>query len=128
MEGLQFQRHLVNPRAALLDRDGVVELRVEGQHVQLHLHAIDHLHRINHVLNELGVRGTGRMHTHHDLRLLGFLLVGALGLHQLAIGVDGFLAHLVGLDDGSRQQLIQARGKALSASRVAVPPKGHRSA
>ena len=119
MESFQLQRLLVYPRAAFLHRHGIVQLRVEGQHVQLHLFAIDHLYGVHHILYELGVRRTGWMYPHHHLRLRGLLLVGTLRLHQVAVGVDGLLALLVGLHDGSRQLLEQTCGKRLSAGRVA---------
>ena len=119
VEGLQLQRLLVNPRAALLNGHRVVQLRVEGQHVQLHILAVHVLHRVHHVLNKLRVRGTGRMYPDDNLRLLGLLLVGALGAHLFTIGVDGVLAHLVGSHDGCSEQLKETGGERLTAGRVA---------
>ena len=100
VEGFELQRLLVDVCPTFLQRQCVVQLSVEGQHVQLHGLAIHLLHGIHHILNKLRVRGSCRMDAYHHLRLLGLLLVGTLRLHQLTIGVDGLLAHLVGLHDG----------------------------
>ena len=119
VEGLEFQTLLVNPRTALLYAHGVVQLGVEGQHVQVHLLAVHLFHGVHHVLYELGVGGTCRMHPDYHLGLLGLLLVSPLGAHLLTIGVDGVTPCLVGLYDGRCQQFEQTGCKAFTRGRVA---------
>ena len=82
--------------------------------MELHLHAVDLLHGIHHILNELGIGGSCRMDANHHLGFLGFLLVGPLGLHLLAIGIDSLLADLVSCCDWCHQQLIQTGSETLS--------------
>ena len=118
MEGLQLQRLLVDPRTALLHRHGVVELRVERQHVQLHRLAVDLLNAIHHVLNKLRIRGSGWMHAHDHPGLLGLLLVSPFRAHLLAIGIDGVLADLVSRHNRRSDEFEEARRKRLSAGRI----------
>ena len=119
VERLQLQRLLVDPRASALHAQRVVQLRVEGQQVQLHLLAVHHLPGIHHVLDELRVGGAGGVYAHHHLRLLRLVLVGAQALDELAVGVDGVHASLVCRLEGRRQLLVQPRGEGLSAGGVA---------
>ena len=56
MEGFQFHGLLVNPLTAALQGYRVVQLRVEGVHVQLHLLAFHHLLCVQHILYQLAVR------------------------------------------------------------------------
>ena len=67
---------LVNPRATLLDGHRVIKLSIKRQLVQLHQLAVDFLHAVHHILNELRIRSSSWMHTHNDLWLLGLLLAG----------------------------------------------------
>ena len=120
MEGFELETDFVNPRTSLLEAQGIVQLGVKGQHVELHLLAIHHLDRVHHILNELGVTGSGWVNPHHHLRLLGFLLVGTFGFHQFSIGIDGFLALLVGFDYGQRKQFEQPRSETLTTGWVAL--------
>ena len=119
MECLEFQRHLVYPRAPFLHTQRVVQLCVEGQHVQVHFLTIYVFHRIHHVLNKLGVRRSCRMHPDHHLWLLGLFLVSPFGAHLFTIGVDGIAPHLVGSDYRCCKQLKEPGCKRLSTGRVA---------
>ena len=95
MESLKFKRLLVNPTSTFLYRQGVVQLSVEGQHVQLHRLAIHFFHSVHHVLNKLGVTCTRRVDTYSNLRLLRLLLVGAFRFHLLTVGINGILTYPV---------------------------------
>ena len=75
--------------------------------MKLHLYPINYLDGVHHILNELSIRGTGRMDANDHLRLLRLFLVGALGLHLLAVGIDGILALLVSINDGCREQFVE---------------------
>ena len=55
MECFQLERLLVDVRTAFLQRQGIIQLRVESQHVQLHQLAIHFLLGVYHILNELGI-------------------------------------------------------------------------
>ena len=71
--------------------------------MQLHRLAIHLLHRVHHVLDELRIRGSGRVDANHHLGLLRLLLIGPLRAHLLAVGIDGILADLVRCHDRPRQ-------------------------
>ena len=87
--------------------------------MQLHRLAVYDLHGVHHVLYELCVGGAGGVYAHHHLGFLRLLLVGALGAHEFAVGVDGVLALAVGFGDGCREEFVEAGGEALSAGGVA---------
>ena len=55
MEGFQLHRLLINPRTTLLHGDRIIQLGIEGEHMQLHGLAIHLFHVVHHVLNELGI-------------------------------------------------------------------------
>ena len=118
MESLQFERLLINPRTALLNGDGVVELRVKRQHVQLHRLAIHLLHGIYHILNKLRIRGSRWVNPDDHLGLLRLLLIRTLRAHLLTIGIDGILTQLIRSDDRRSQQFEQTCRKALSRSGI----------
>ena len=119
MEGFQLQGLLVDIRATLLQRERIIQFRVEGQHVQLHRLTVHLLYGVHHVLNELRIRGARWVDPYHHLRLLGLLLVRTLRTHLFAIGVNRLLAHLISSHDGRSQEFEQSRRKRLSAGRVA---------
>ncbi len=96
-----------------------IQLGIKRQHVQLHIRAIHILHSVYHVLDKLGVRCSRGVNTHHYLRLLGFLFVGALGFHLLSIAINGVLTCFIGCHDGSCQELVQAGSKTLTTGRIA---------
>ena len=58
------------------------------------------------------------MDTNYHLRLLGFLLIRALGTHLFAIGIDGLLSNLVCSHDGRCEQLKQSRRETLTTGRI----------
>ena len=118
MKRFQLETLLIDIRTTLLQIERIIQLCVECQHVQLHHLAIDFLHRIDHILNKLRIRGTCRMHPDHHFRLLRLLLVSTFGAHLLTIGVNGILAHLISIYDRSSQQLIQSRRKAFTWCRI----------
>ena len=103
MEGFELQGLLIDVSTTFLQRQRIVELRIKGQHVQLHLLTIYHLYGIHHVLDELGIRGSRWVDTHHHLRLLGLLLVGTLRAHLLTIGINSVFANLISSHDGRCQ-------------------------
>ena len=75
---IQFHGGLVYPRSARHQADGIVELRVKREHVQLDILTIDILMRIQHVGDELAVGSSGGMHADDALRFFLTLLIRGL--------------------------------------------------
>ena len=124
VEGLQFHRALVNPLSALRGRGRRIELRVERQHMQVHLLVAYHVDGLAHILDKHAVGRPGAVDADDHIGLFQSLLLLLLTrraalLQLLLILVDGIVSHPVCRDDGSQQQLIEPRGKRLSAGRVA---------
>ena len=95
MEGLQLHTHLVDPRATTLQRRRVIQLRIKRQHVQLDFLPVNSFLRIQHILNQLTIRRSGRMNTNDALRLILTLLIRRLFLLILLIAVQRCLASLI---------------------------------
>ena len=118
MERFELQGLLVDIRTTFLQRQGIIQLRVEGQHVQLHRLAIHFLLGVHHVLDKLGITRSRWMDPHHHLRLLWLLLIRTFRTHLFAIGVDRLFADLISSHDGRCQQLKQSRRETLTTGRV----------
>ena len=119
VKGLQLERLLVDPRTALLNSHGIIQLCVKSEHVELHQMSVDFLYTIHHVLDKLRIRGSGGMHADDNLRFLRLLLVGPLGAHLLSIGIDSLFAYLISSHDRCSKQLKEPGGKRLSAGGIA---------
>ena len=128
MEGFQLHGGLVNPRAALHHADGVVELGVKREEVQLYILAIDVLTGVEHVLNKLAVGRSCRMHADDALRLFPTLLIGSFFIDVHLIAVQCLFASLVRRDHRRCQYLVEvvchrfARGRMSDDEQRAVQP------
>ena len=124
MEGFQLHGAFINPLSAFCGIGRRVELRVEGQHVQVHFLIAHRLHGLVHILDKHTVGRSCAMNAHHHLRLpqrllLLLLAAGSALLHRLLVAVDGIVAQLVVADEGRGQQFVQLGSKRLSYRRIA---------
>ena len=124
VEGLQLKDALVDPLSAAAVLHVRVQLRVEGEEVQVHGFAVHLLDILHHVLDEDPV---GRLTAvDADLHvgvldggaLLLVLLRGGPFLDLLLIVVDHVVAHLVVGNDGGHDGLVEPSRKTLTAGRV----------
>ena len=118
MEGLQLHALLVDPRSAALQGDRVVQLRVEGEHMQLHLLAVHHLLRVQHVLYQLAVARSGRVYADDALRPVLALLVGGPLLRVLLVAVQCGESRLVSRLHGRHQDVADVIGHRLVRGRM----------
>ena len=88
VKGLEFHRLLVDPRTTALQGDRVIKLRIEREHVQLHLLTINGFLRVQHILNQLTIRCTRRMNADNPLRFILTLLIRSLFLLILLVAIQ----------------------------------------
>ena len=119
MEGLQLHTLLIDPRASALQSDGIIQLRIECQHMQLNLLALHDILGIEHILNQLAITRSCRMNPNQRLGFVLTLLVGCLLLRVLLVAIQSRLSSLIRSRNGCRKNLVDIVSHRLIRSRMA---------
>ena len=118
VEGLQLHALLVDPGASALQSNGIIQLRIEGEHVQLNLLAIYDFFCIEHILNQLAIGSAGWMDSDNTLWLIFTLLVRSFLLLILLIAVESSQSRFIRSLYGSHEDIADIISHRLIRSRM----------